>query len=451
MKAYLLNEILAACGGTYFGDPALLMHTVSDIVIDSRLASPGCLYIPIVGERHDGHAFIDSARQNGASLVLSARKLNTEPYILVDDTLRALAVIAKAYREKFSIPVVGLTGSVGKTSTKEMIAAVLSTRFNVLKTNGNLNNETGVPLTIFRLDETHEAAVIEMGTNHFGEIERLSAMVQPDVCLFTNIGVAHIENFGSREGILRGKTEMLKYMRPDGKILVNGDDDMLLTVPGAMRFGFSEDCDVRATDVHDEGLDGMRFTACHHDECVPVHVPSPGIHSVSNALAAIAVGLTLHMSLCELAEGIEAFSSLSGRMNVKRTPVFTILDDTYNANTVSMLAAIDVLEKVNGRRVCILGDMLELGKESAEHHEVVGIYAALHNIDLIVCVGPESEAMFLGAHDIAPRRSRYFETQKNLLSILPLLLREGDTILVKASRGMHLEETVEQLLEMQPG
>ncbi len=450
MKAYLFEEILAACGGTYFGDPALLKRAASDIVIDSRCAAPGCLYVPIVGERLDGHAFIGSARQNGASLVLTAHKLNEEPYILVDDTLSALAAVATAYREKFAIPVVGLTGSVGKTSTKEMIASVLSTRFNVLKTNGNLNNETGVPLTLFRLDETHEVAVIEMGTNHFGEIGRLSSMVRPDFCLFTNIGVAHIENFGTREGILKGKTEMLAHMRPGGKVLVNGDDDMLATIPGAIRFGFSEGCDVRATNVQDEGLDGMRFTACHRGECVSVHVPSPGIHSVSNALAAIAVGLELGMSLNALSEGIEAFSSLSGRMNVKRTPYFTILDDTYNANTVSMLAAVDVLEKVAGRRVCILGDMLELGKESAEHHEVVGMYAALHNIDLIVCVGPESESMFLGAHDIAPRRSRYFETQKNLLAILPTLLREGDTVLVKASRGMHLEKTVERLLQMKP-
>ena len=448
MKTYLFEEILAACGGIYFGDSTLLKRPASDIVIDSRCAAPGCLYVPIIGERHDGHAFIDSARQNGAALVLSTQKLNTEPYILVDDTLSALGAIAAAYRNKFTIPVIGLTGSVGKTSTKEMIASVLSGKFNVLKTSGNLNNETGVPLTLFRLEEEHEVAVIEMGTNHFGEIGRLSAMVQPDICLFTNIGVAHIENFGSREGILQGKTEMLAHMRPGGKILANGDDDMLLTVQSAVLFGFSESCDVRATEVQDEGLDGMRFTTCYKGECVRIHVPSPGIHSVSNALAAIAVGLTLGMSLTELAEGIEAFSSLSGRMNVKRTDRFTILDDTYNANTVSMIAAIDVLEKVVGRRVCILGDMLELGKESEEHHEVVGMYAALHKIDLIICVGPLSEAMFLGAHGIAPRRSRYFETQKNLLAILPLLLHKGDTILVKASRGMHLEKTVEQLLEM---
>jgi UDP-N-acetylmuramoyl-tripeptide--D-alanyl-D-alanine ligase len=405
--------------------------------------------VPIVGERLDGHAFIEAARENGASLVLSAKPLETEPYLLVDDTLRALQALASAYRDKFAIPIVGLTGSVGKTSTKEMIASVLSMRFNVLKTSGNQNNETGVPLTLFRLDDSHEAAVVEMGTNHFGEIDRLAAMVKPDLCVFTNIGVAHIENFGSREGILRGKTEMLTYKKPGGRVFVNGDDDMLATLEGAVRFGLSERCDVRGSDIVDEGLDGMRFTACCKGERVPVHVPSPGVHSVSNALAAIAVGLSLGLSLSELADGVGAFTAPAGRMNIKKTDRFTILDDTYNANTISMMAAINVLEKVESRRVCILGDMHELGKESAEHHEVVGMYAALHGADLIVCVGPESEAMFLGAHGIAPRKTRYFETQESLLPILPLLVKNGDTILVKASRTMHLERTVELLLSLQ--
>lgn len=448
MKPVQFREILSACGGTYHGDAALLDTVPTEIVIDSRVATPGSLYIPIVGERFDGHEFINNAREKGCVLVLSAKPLESEPYILVDDTLRALHAIASWYRDQFPIPVVGLTGSVGKTSTKEMIASVLSARYNVMKTIGNKNNETGVPLTLFTLDESHEAAVVEMGTNHFGEIGRLAAMAKPQICVFTNIGVAHIENFGSREGILKGKTEMLAHMQPGGTIIVNGDDDMLVTIPGAMRFGFSEACDLRAVDVQDQGLDGVSFTACYKGKEARAHVPSPGLHSVSNALAAIAVGLTLHMGLEELAEGVGAFAAPPGRMNIKQTPRFRILDDTYNANTVSMMAAVDVLEKVQGRRVCILGDMLELGRESAEHHEVLGMYAAMHGIDLIICVGPESESMFLGAIGIAPRRARYFETQKNLLSILPELVRDGDTILVKASRGMHLEETVQFLMNL---
>ncbi len=448
MKPVQFREILSACEGTYYGDAALLETCPVEIVIDSRVATPGSLYIPVVGERFDGHAFIDDARNKGCTLVLSAKPLENEPYILVDDTLRALHRIASWYRDLFPIPVVGLTGSVGKTSTKEMIASVLSARYNVMKTIGNKNNETGVPQTLFTLDESHEVAVVEMGTNHFGEIDRLSAMAKPQICVFTNIGVAHIENFNSREGILKGKTEMLAHMQPSGTVIVNGDDDMLATVPGAMRFGLSEGCDLRAIEIDDQGLDGVSFTACYKGSQARAHVPSPGLHSVSNALAAIAVGLTLHMGLEELAAGVGAFAAPPGRMNIKQTPRFRILDDTYNANTVSMMAAIDVLEKVQGRRVCILGDMLELGRESSEHHEVLGMYAAMHGIDLIICVGPESESMFLGAIDIAPRRARYFETQKNLLSILPGLVRDGDTILVKASRGMHLEQTVQFLMEL---
>ncbi|HRX58437.1 MAG TPA: UDP-N-acetylmuramoyl-tripeptide--D-alanyl-D-alanine ligase [Eubacteriales bacterium] len=445
MKPVTFSNILAASGGTYFGDDALLRQSATDVVIDSRRATPGALYVPIVGERLDGHAFIEDARKNGASLVLSAHPLEHEPYILVGDTLRALQAIASWYRDQFTIPVVGLTGSVGKTSTKEMIASVLSSRYRVLKTLENNNSQTGVPQMLFMLDDTHEAAVLEMGMNHFGEMGRLAAMIKPDVCLFTNIGVAHIENFGSRENILKSKTEMLSHMKKGGKVIANGDDDMLATIPGAFRFGFGESCDLVARDAVDEGLSGVSFTACYQGECLRVHVPAPGMHSVSNALAAMSVGLTLGMQLSELAEGIAAISALPGRMQIVKTKRFTILDDTYNANTVSMMAAVDVLEKEKTRRVCILGDMLELGRESSEHHEVLGMYAAIHGIDLIICVGPESEDMFLGAIDVAPRRARYFETQKNMLALLPGLLRDGDTILVKASRGMHLEKTVEFL------
>ncbi|MEN6420276.1 MAG: UDP-N-acetylmuramoyl-tripeptide--D-alanyl-D-alanine ligase, partial [Clostridiaceae bacterium] len=261
MKPVQFREILSASKGTYYGDAALLETCPAEIVIDSRVATPGSLYIPVVGERFDGHDFIDDARKKGCALVLSAKPLEHEPYILVDDTLRALHRIASWYRDLFPIPVVGLTGSVGKTSTKEMIASVLSAHYNVMKTIGNKNNETGVPQTLFTLDESHEVAVVEMGTNHFGEIDRLSAMAKPQICVFTTIGVAHIENFGSREGILKGKTEMLAHLQPGGTVIVNGDDDMLATVPGAMRFGFSEGCDLRATEIEDQGLDGVSFTA----------------------------------------------------------------------------------------------------------------------------------------------------------------------------------------------
>ena len=448
MNPFSLGEAAAACGGAYTGDAALLVAPVQDVCIDSRRATPGALYVPIIGQVHDGHAFIDGARRGGALCTLTDRPLPEGPYIRVPDTLEALQKLAAFYRCRFDIPVIGVTGSVGKTSTKEMLAAVLSSRFRTFKTPGNLNNQTGVPLTLFRLEPEHELAIIEMGTNHPGEIRRLSAMAQPTICLITNVGVAHIEFFGTRENIFRGKAEMLEHMRPGGAVIVNGDDDMLVRLPGAVRFGFQEHNDVRACDVEDLGLSGSAFTVCAGGERARMQVRAPGRHMIGNALAAVAAGLALGMPLEELREGVERFSPAAGRMQVRRGAHFTVLDDTYNANPTSVMAAIDVLERAPGRRVCVLGDMLELGAQTEEFHEVVGMYAALHGVDLIVCVGTNAEQTFLGAHALAPQRARYFETQETLLSILPLLLRDGDTILVKGSRGMHLEQTVEALLAL---
>lgn len=448
MNPFSLGEAAAACGGAYMGDAALLAAPVKDVCIDSRRATPGALYVPIIGQVHDGHAFIDGARRGGALCTLTDRPLPEGPYIRVPDTLEALQKLAAFYRCRFDIPVIGVTGSVGKTSTKEMLAAVLSSRFRTFKTPGNLNNQTGVPLTLFRLEPEHELAIIEMGTNHPGEIRRLSAMAQPTICLITNVGVAHIEFFGTRENIFRGKAEMLEHMRPGGAVIVNGDDDMLVRLPGAVRFGFQEHNDVRACDVEDLGLSGSAFTVCAGGERARMQVRAPGRHMIGNALAAVAAGLALGMPLEELREGVERFSPAAGRMQVRRGAHFTVLDDTYNANPTSVMAAIDVLERAPGRRVCVLGDMLELGAQTEEFHEVVGMYAALHGVDLIVCVGTNAEQTFLGAHALAPQRARYFETQETLLSILPLLLRDGDTILVKGSRGMHLEQTVEALLAL---
>ncbi len=452
MLEYTLSEIVKACGGAFVGNAENLLDiAVTDIVIDSRKVIQGALYIPVIGERFDGHDFIGQACVNGAACVVTQRPLADGPYILVDNVLDALQDIARAYRRKFHFPVIGVTGSVGKTSTKEMLSAVLGTQLSIVKTIGSENNQTGVPLTIFRFDESHEAAIVEMGTNHFGEIERLSRIAEPTICLFTNIGVAHIEFFGSREGIFQGKTEMLTHMANDGAIVANGDDDLLSTISGALRYGLSKECDVRGTDVQDNGLDGMRFTANYKGESIRLSVPSPGLHSVSNALAAISVGLLLHMPLSVLAAGVEAYVPPKGRMCIIKTDYFTILDDAYNANPNSVMASIDVLERVNTRRVCILGDMLELGTQSEEYHEVVGMYAAMHSIDLILCVGPNSEQTFIGAIGLAPRRARYFETQESLLKILPLLLENGDTVLVKGSHGMHLERTVEMLKAFVPG
>lgn len=446
MKQYLFSEIVAACGGEYHGDTALLNEAVSGIVINSELATAGSLFVAILGEKHDGHKFIPAAREKGASLVVTDRPLESEPYVLVSDTLVAMHAIAKRYREKFTIPIIGLTGSAGKTSTKDIVAAALSGSFHVMKTQGNLNNETGAALTIFSLEDQHEVAVVEMGTNHFGEIGRIAAFVEPDICLFTNIGLAHIENFGTREGIFRGKTEMLPYMRAGGRVIANGDDDMLNQIPDALLYGLHDHCAVRATEVENLKLHGMRFTANYSGKQCRMHVPALGLHSVYNALAAVSAGVLLGMQLEEIAAGIETYKPLHGRMNVHEFETFTLIDDSYNANPTSMKASLDVLADCAGRRVAILGDMRELGDSAPQMHQDVGKYAASLGIECVLCVGKESAALCSGAQSVYPDCARHFETQENLIACLPECIKPGDTILVKASRGMHLEDTVHYLL-----
>lgn len=450
MIPFSLSFAVSAVSGTFHGDEALLSATVTDVTIDSRKAGEGILYVPIIGQVHDGHKFIKSAMAQGALCTLSDRPLDGKiPYILVSDTTEALQRLAEAYLAENRIPVIGVTGSVGKTSTKEMLYAVLSKRFCAYKTPGNLNNQTGVPQAVFQIEKQHELAILELGTNHPGEIRALARIIRPDICVLTNIGVAHIEFFGSRENIFLGKTEMLEYMQQNGKVIVNGDDDLLCTIENALCFGMGENNALRAVDLKERGLAGTDFTLLSADSRTEMTVPAPGRHMVLNALAAIAVGLTLGMTMDELKAGVAAYVPTAGRMEIKRTKRFTILDDSYNANPNSVMAAIDVLETVQtGRRVCVLGDMLELGEEAAEFHEVTGMYAAKHNMDLVLCVGPNSEQTYRGATSVREGSAYHFEEQDDLLRLLDELVQDGDTILVKASRGLHLERTVAKLMEM---
>lgn len=443
-----LSTLIAVTNGKYFGSPALLSAKVPNVVIDSRNCAGGALYVPIHGERFDGHAFIDDARAHGAAVVLSEHPLDQGPYILVSDTLTALQAIAENYMKQFSFPVIGVTGSMGKTSTKEMIASALSRKFRVHKNIGNLNNQTGLPQTIFALDNGFDLSVMEMGTNHFGEIERLSYMAKPDVCVFTNIGVSHIEHLGSREGILKEKMDLLAHAKKGAAVIVNGDDDLLSAIPNAVRFGLTNDSDVYPEDIDDRGLEGITFTAVCEGKKQRVKIHAPGRHMVENALCAIAVGRHFGMELDELAEGVEAHVPQHGRMDVIKTARFTLIDDSYNSNPTSAMSSIDVLAMTPGRRVAILGDMLELGPDSDDFHEIIGAYAARHGVDLIICIGPNAEHTFFGAHAVAPFRARYFGDRDSLETMLPDLLRDGDVILVKGSRGLALEHTVALLKEL---
>ncbi|MDO4492877.1 MAG: UDP-N-acetylmuramoyl-tripeptide--D-alanyl-D-alanine ligase [Clostridia bacterium] len=449
MNAFPLSFAVTATGGTFRGDAALLDETVVNVTIDSRSAGKGILYVPVIGLVFDGHRFIPDAMAAGALCTLSDRPLGEDvPHILVEDTTAALQRLSEAYLAANRVPVVGVTGSAGKTSTKEMLSAVLSRRFRTFKTPGNLNNQTGVPQAVFKVDSGCEVAVLELGTNHPGEIRSLAKIVKPDICVFTNIGVAHIEFFGDREGIFRGKTEMLEHMQQGGTIVANGDDDLLCTVPGAVLYGLGENCAVRAADLEEDGLFGTRFTLHANGDRVPCYAPAPGVHTVMNALCAAAVGLTMDMTLAECAAGIADYRPLPGRMDIRRAGSRTLIDDTYNANPGSMEASIDVLKTAKGRTVAILGDMRELGENGPAFHREVGAYAADAGISLLIAVGELSEHMAAAANERRPGMALWFPTQDLLAASLPQLLEAGDTVLVKASRGMALEHTAKAILEL---
>jgi len=451
MKEFTFQQAARACGGQYHGEDALLQMPVKGVFIDNRKVQPGGLFVPIKGERFNGHDFILPALDAGALCTLSEQPVPGRPYILVPSTLDAFQRIAQYYKGLMPAKTVAITGSSGKTSTKELVASVLSQSFRTLKSEGNLNNQTGVPLTIFRMEEADEAAVIEMGTNHFGEIRSLARIVQPDFCLLTNIGTAHIENFGSREGILRGKTELLEYRKPGGAVFLNGDDDLLSplkdTLDHAVTYGLSPTCDICAHHIAPRGLDGTDFTARFNGQESPFFVPAPGKHMVQNALAAIAVGLAYGMDVPAIQRGLADFIPTGNRMRVRRTGI-TILDDTYNANPQAMKAALSVLAQAEGRKVAILGDMLELGENAASFHHEIG-RAAAQAADLSLCVGEHAAHICHGVTQ-AGGKAMHFPAQDDLLPMLPGLILPHDAVLVKASRGMALEKTVGRLLELFP-
>lgn len=453
MKNLTLAHIAEACHGTYVGTDEKKQQEVSSIFTDSRKAEEEGLFVPIKGARADAHDFIEDVMEKGALATLSEKDLGEKPYpyILVESSLQAVKDIAEYYLKQLAVPVVGITGSVGKTSTKEVIAAVLSQKYHTLKTQGNFNNELGLPLTVFRLRDEHEIAVLEMGISDFGEMHRLAKIARPDTCVITNIGLCHLEFLKSRDGILKAKTEIFDFLKPEGHVILNGDDDKLVTVNDAkgikpVFFGIENHSGVWADAVKPEGLKGI--SCCIHTEkgSFSVLIPIPGHHMVYNALAGTAVGLTYGLSLAEIKAGIESLQSVSGRFHIIETGKYTVVDDCYNANPVSMKASLDVLADALGRKAAILGDMGELGEDEVEMHREVGVYAASRNLDLLICVGELSQYMAEAAKHAAPSKTiLHFSSQEELFSKLPELLQEGDTVLVKASHFMEFDKIVKNL------
>ena len=452
MKNMSLQKIAAACGGTYCGSADLSDREVSSVVIDSRKAEKDSLFIAIKGARVDGHSFIPQVMEKGALCAVSEQDLGDVPYpyIKVGSCEQALKDIAEHYRRSLDIRVVGISGSVGKTSTKEMIASVLGQKFNVLKTEGNFNNEIGLPLTVFNIREEHEIAVLEMGISHFGEMTRLAKIARPDICVITNIGVAHIESLGSRDGILKAKTEMFKYMNPEGTIILNGDDDKLRGfVPengvSPVYFGLDPSCPYHAEKTENKGLRGTDAEFVTPDSRFRAHISIPGGHMVYNALAGIAVGTALGMTPDEMARGIEALVPIAGRNNLIETKRWSIIDDCYNANPASMKSSLDVLACADTRTVAILGDMFELGASEKEMHYEVGAYAAEKGISVLICIGGLSAETARGAREAADGAAMeilHYSTKEDFFKEMNDVLKKDDTILVKASHGMEFTEIV---------
>lgn len=451
MKPILLEEVIKATNGCINNNVNTDKVFIKNVCTDSRNVKEGDLFIALIGDNFDGHDFINMAFEKGAIACICEKQIKTDKILInVTDTKNALKDLAMYYKSLFKIPVVAITGSAGKTTTKDMVASCLSVKFNTLKTEGNFNNEIGLPLTVFNIEEQTEVAVLEMGMNHFNEINDLSKIAKPNVAMITNIGMAHIENLGSREGILRAKYEIFNYLKPNGIKILNGDDDMLSSLESENIYFYSltKPLDAYATNIEENGIEGIKATINYLGNSFDVCLKTPGKHILSNALAVTLACHHLGLTKYEIKKGLETFKHSKNRMDIKKTKNYTIINDTYNANPNAMKATLDVLSATKGRKVAILGDMFELGDFSDKMHYEIGAYASQKKINELVFIGKNSYNMLLGANDNKNNISNinYFETQQQFLQHIHNFLKSGDTILVKASRGMKLENTVDEII-----
>lgn len=443
MKGISVNKAAEICGGK------LSVNCDSEILgvcIDSRKVEQGSMFVALKGEHSDGHDYIEKAFELGAVCCLAERvpeNLN-KPVIVVSNAAAAMKKLAAYYRSTLKIPVIGVAGSVGKTTAKEMIASVLQQRFKVLKTEKNFNNELGVPLTLFRIEPEHEVAVVEMGISDFGEMSRLAEMVRPTMAVYTVIGHAHLEQLHNRNGVLKAKTEMLSYMPDDGTVFLNADDDLLATFSCKQKmvlYGTGDNASVKAESVDDSSANETRCTIVCGERSINAIIPAYGKHMIYAALEGAAVGMAFGLSDDEIKCGIAEFETVGRRAKVCDTGKIRLIDDCYNANPDSVKCGIDSLSEAKGRKLCVLGDMLEMGEQKAELHRSVGQYAAEKGIDLVVTTGEMSYFTALGAGD----KAVYFKTKAELIAALPQIIKNGDTVLVKASHSVGFDEVSESL------
>lgn len=449
MGKLTLKQAAAWCGG--WVDPKYENVEFFGANNDTRKLAPGQLFVVLQGAR-DGHDFIPQAMKNGAAAVLCSRKVADCPAIVVEDTRIALGDIARQERRHIGFKAVGITGSVGKSTTKEMTASLLESTYRTAKTPVNHNNDIGMPMAILAMPEDTEVAVLEMGMNHFREMAYLSSVAHPDLAVIVNIGSMHIEHLGSLQGICRAKMEILEGMDDDGLLILNGDDTMLRNHAKQLErkvtyFGTDESCTVRAEQVREE--DGMlRFTVTGKGLRFPVELALEGLHFVPDALAAITVALQLGVPVARIQERLAMFRNMAGRQEIYQAGPYTIISDCYNAGPESMEAALAVLGNRPGRKIAVLGDMLELGDCSWAEHYRIGRIAA-EKADLVFSYGPNSVRVVVGAvtGGVCETKARNFETHEALVKALKAVAQPGDVLLFKGSRGMHMELALEQFLK----
>ncbi len=451
MQYLTTDDILKATGGTLICGGDLEFN---NITTDSRKARNGMLFVPIAGERFDGHEFINAAFELGAQAAITHK--DTEPVlgktlIRVDDTFMALGDIAKYYKKKYNVPTVAVTGSVGKTTTKDMLASVMAQKFNTLKTQGNFNNEIGLPLTVFGLEKEHEAAVLEMGQSHFGEIHHLADIARPDVAVITNIGMSHIENLGSQDGIFKAKMEIADFFDATDTLIVNGDDKFLNTVSNkeykVIKYGIeNENCDIRAYDVTDKGVDGVEFSVNIGSTPYRVCINVPGVHNVYNALAAICVGNEFDIAPDKIISGIENFELTKMRMAVEKFNNITVINDCYNASPDSVRASLKVLASADAKRkIAVLGDILEMGDFAKDAHTSLGAAVSESGAEILVTVGGNAKYIADGLTDGIKPQVIHFDKTRTASEYVYGMVKDGDVVLVKASRGMKFEMIVEMI------
>ncbi len=448
MEPLKIKDIIVAVEGTLLcGDPET---EIKDVCTDTRHLTPDSLFVPLVGERFDAHSFIPAALEGGCTASLSANSQITshKPIIFVQDTKEALGKLAAFYRRQFLLPVIAITGSVGKTTVKELTAAALSLKLNVLKTAGNFNNEIGLPLTLFRLTKEHQVAITEMGMSGFGEIDALARMAAPHIGLVTNIGLSHIEKLGTQENIYKAKAELFQHIHPDGTVIINGDDPILSshrTDIGrkVITVGIDDKNDIYAKNIQITE-EQVSFTVVCGKEEVPATLAFPGEHNVTNALLACGAALCLNISLKEAISGIKTYVPSDKRMQILNSNGITIINDCYNAAPASVEAALKVLSAYAGRKIAVIGDIRELGDYSEDAHRIIGEQAVAFGVSALFTFGKHTRhTAKVAEKDI---ESYHFDEITTLNNHLSDFLKEGDVVLIKGSRAMQLERVTDFLI-----